>query len=128
VARCGAELHTWPAMSPHWDIEADYLAQLCAQLVVTVSPQRIVLAGGVMSQLQLLPPVRERLLHWLGGYIDRAEILSGVEALRGPCRPGRSHRCFGCVGPGSRRRPARLSFFEFRQHAFQRKMTVTLQA
>ena len=79
VARCGAELHTLPAMNPQWEIEADYLAQLCAQLVVTVSPQRIVLGGGVMSQSQLLPPVRERLLHWLGGYIDRPEILSGIE-------------------------------------------------
>jgi fructokinase len=79
VARCGAELHSLPATSPQWDIEADYLAQLCAQLVVTVSPQRIVLGGGVMSQLRLLPPVRERLLHWLGGYIDRAEILADVE-------------------------------------------------
>lgn len=79
VARCGAELHTLPAMSPQWDIEADYLAQLCAQLVVTVSPQRIVFGGGVMSQLRLLPPLRERLLHWLGGYIDRAEILSTIE-------------------------------------------------
>jgi fructokinase len=79
VARCGAELHALPANSPQWDIEADYLAQLCAQLVVTVSPQRIVLGGGVMSQLRLLPPVRERLLHWLGGYIDRTEILLGVE-------------------------------------------------
>jgi fructokinase len=79
VSRCGAELHTLPATSPQWDIEADYLAQLCAHLVVTVSPQRIVVGGGVMSQLQLLPPLRERLLHWLGGYIDRPEILSGVE-------------------------------------------------
>jgi fructokinase len=79
VARCGAELHTLSADSPQWQIEADYLAQLCAHLVVTVSPQRIVLGGGVMSQLRLLPPVRERLLHWLGGYIDRPEILSSVD-------------------------------------------------
>jgi fructokinase len=88
VARCGAELHALPAASPQWEIEADYLGQLCAQLVVTVSPQRIVLGGGVMSQAQLLPPVRARLLHWLGGYIDRAEILTGFEQYVQPAALG----------------------------------------
>jgi fructokinase len=47
--------------------------------VVTVSPQRIVLGGGVMNSTQLLAPIRKRLLHWLGGYVDRAEILEDVE-------------------------------------------------
>jgi fructokinase len=79
VARCGTELQALPADSPLWDIEADYLAQLCAQLVMTVSPQRIVLGGGVMSQSRLLAPIRRRLLEWLGGYVDRAEILLDVD-------------------------------------------------
>jgi fructokinase len=79
VARCGTELHAQPEGSPLWDIEADYLAQLCAQLVMTVSPQRIVLGGGVMSQSRLLAPIRRGLLEWLGGYIDRADILLNVD-------------------------------------------------
>jgi len=52
---------------------------LCAQLVVTVSPQRIVMGGGVMNQARLLPLIRPRLRHWLGGYIDRREILDGAD-------------------------------------------------
>jgi len=52
---------------------------LCAQLVVTVSPERIVMGGGVMNQARLLPLVRPRLRRWLGGYIDRREILDGVD-------------------------------------------------
>ena len=56
-------------------MEADYLGQLCAHLVLTLSPQRIVMGGGVMSQERLLPVIRQRMLHWLGGYIDRREIL-----------------------------------------------------
>jgi fructokinase len=64
---------------PQWEIEADYLGQLCAQLAVTVSPQRIVMGGGVMSQTRLLPLIRPRLRHWLGGYIDRREILDGAD-------------------------------------------------
>jgi fructokinase len=79
VARSGATLGQLDATHPQWQIEADYLGQLCAQLVLTLSPSRIVLGGGVMGQKRLLPLIRSRLLHWLGGYIDRSEILSDVD-------------------------------------------------
>lgn len=79
VARAGACLGELHGSHPQWEIEADYLGQLCAQLVVTVSPQRIVMGGGVMSQARLFPLIRTRLRHWLGGYIDRREILGETD-------------------------------------------------
>jgi len=79
LARSGAELQDLDTAHRQWELEADYLGQLCAQLVLTVSPQRIIMGGGVMSQLRLLPLIHERLLHWLGGYIDRREILEDIE-------------------------------------------------
>jgi fructokinase len=79
LSRTGALLLELDARHPQWEIEADYLGQLCAQLVVTVSPQRIVMGGGVMSQSRLLPLIRERLRHWLGDYIDRSEIRSQTD-------------------------------------------------
>jgi fructokinase len=79
LARTGASLQDLDQSHPQWEIEADYLGQLCALLVFTVSPQRIVMGGGVMSQARLLPLIRQRLLHWLGGYINRSKILSGVD-------------------------------------------------
>jgi fructokinase len=79
LARTGTSLQQLDDSHPQWDIEADYLGQLCASLVVTVSPQRIVMGGGVMSQARLLPLIRRRLRHWLGGYIERAEIGSGID-------------------------------------------------
>jgi fructokinase len=79
LARTGASLRDLDPSHPQWEIEADYLGQLCALLVVTVSPQRIVMGGGVMSQARLLPLIRQRMLHWLGGYINRSKILSGVD-------------------------------------------------
>ncbi len=77
IARTGASLERLDESHPQWEIEADYLGQLCAQLVMTVSPQRIVMGGGVMSQARLLPLIRPRMSHWLGGYIDRSECLDG---------------------------------------------------
>lgn len=79
VARCGMELGELPADHPQWQIEADYLAQLCATLVLTVSPERIVLGGGVMGHTRLFAPLRAQLLAWLGGYIDRPEITEHVD-------------------------------------------------
>lgn len=79
LARTGASLQQLDETHPQWEIEADYLGQLCAQLVVTVSPRRIVMGGGVMNQPRLLPLIRSRLRHWLAGYIDRSEILTGTD-------------------------------------------------
>jgi fructokinase len=79
-ARTGKSLQQLADTHPQWEIEADYLGQLCAQLVLTVSPQRIIMGGGVMSQTRLFPLIRRRLRHWLGGYIDRSEILTGTES------------------------------------------------
>jgi len=79
LARTGSSLERLDPTHPQWDIEADYLGQLCALLVLTLSPQRIVMGGGVMSQLRLLPPIRQRLRHWLAGYIDRSEILTDTD-------------------------------------------------
>jgi fructokinase len=79
VARSGAQLWQLDEAHPQWELEADYLGQLCAHLVLAVSPQRIVMGGGVLSQSRLLPLIRRRLLHWLGGYIDRSEILADAD-------------------------------------------------
>jgi len=75
-ARSGASLRDLDASHVQWELEADYLGQLCAQLVLSLSPQRIVMGGGVMEQSRLLGPIRRRMDHWLGGYIDRKEVLS----------------------------------------------------
>jgi fructokinase len=67
-ARFGKSLAELPPGHPAWELEADYLGQLCAQLVFTVAPYRILIGGGVMNQLSLFPSVRLRMRHWLGDY------------------------------------------------------------
>jgi len=79
LERTGKSLQRLDDAHPQWEIEADYLGQLCAQLVLTVSPQRIILGGGVMGQTRLFPLIRQRARHWLGGYIDRGDIVTGID-------------------------------------------------
>jgi fructokinase len=95
LARSGRELQHLDAAHIQWELQADYLGQLCAQLVLTVSPQRIIIGGGVMAQQRLFPLLRERMLHWLGGYVQRAEILADIDHFVVP--PGLGSRA-GVLG------------------------------
>src|SRR5208282_1399847 len=72
--RLGHPLSEARPADPIWDIEADYLGQLCAQLVLMHSPQRILMGGGVMQQERLLINIRERMRHWLGDYVTLPEL------------------------------------------------------
>ncbi|MBQ8092809.1 MAG: ROK family protein [Clostridia bacterium] len=54
---------------PAWDLEAMYLAQMCANLILILSPEVIVLGGGVMQQEHLFPKIRKYTHELLGGYV-----------------------------------------------------------
>ena len=57
-----------------WELEAYYIGQALVDYIVTLSPQRIVLGGGVMHQKQLLPMVHEEVRKQLNGYIKTREL------------------------------------------------------
>ena len=57
-----------------WELEADYIAQALMAYILTVSPQRIVLGGGVMKQEQLFPLIRTKVAEYLNNYLDTKEI------------------------------------------------------
>lgn len=57
-----------------WDMEADYIAQGLMAMVLTISPRKIILGGGVMHQLQLFPLIRTKLMEKLAGYIHTKEL------------------------------------------------------
>lgn len=78
--RWGQPSETLPADHPAWDLEAEYLAAALHNLVCTVSPQRIIMGGGVMEQPQLLPLVRAKLRASLGRYVEAAAITDNIEA------------------------------------------------
>ena len=67
--RWGAPGNELPEAHPAWAIEAHYLAQMCVNLLMIVSPERIVLGGGVMGQRHLFPLVRRETERLLNGYL-----------------------------------------------------------
>ena len=62
-----------------WDIEAEYLAQMCANTIVILSPKKIVLGGGVMHQMHLFPKIRRRTQELLNGYVANDTILHDID-------------------------------------------------
>ncbi|WP_028987805.1 ROK family protein [Thermicanus aegyptius] len=52
-----------------WEWEAYYLGAAIANLILILSPKRIILGGGVMKETRLFPMIRERTRFILNGYV-----------------------------------------------------------
>ena len=83
-ARWGKRAQELPANHPAWALEAHYLALGLATWVCTVSPERILLGGGVMQQASLFPMIRQELLRLLNGYIDAKPLLNEIDSYVAP--------------------------------------------
>jgi fructokinase len=75
---------------PAWDLEAHYLALGLANVVLMLSPQRIVMGGGVMQQTQLFPMIRGKLQEVLNGYLTNREMTEAIDEFILP--PALGHR------------------------------------
>jgi len=83
-ARWGKRAQELPADHPAWALEAHYLALGLATWVCTVSPERILLGGGVMQQASLFQMIRQELLRLLNGYIDAKPLLNEIDSYVAP--------------------------------------------
>jgi fructokinase len=74
-ARWGAPGEKLPAGHAAWELEAHYLALGLCNWICTLSPQCVILGGGVMRSEELLPLVRVKLGALLGDYLEAPEIV-----------------------------------------------------
>ena len=75
-----------------WKFEAYYLAQALMNYVLILSPEKIILGGGVMNQMHLFPMIREELTKLLNGYV----ILPDLESFIVPPLLGENAATIGC--------------------------------
>jgi len=85
--RPGAEL---PQSHPAWELQADYLAQMCTNLTFCYMPERIILGGGVMQNDFLFPMIRERVQQLLNGYGPPAALANPDAYIVPPALGGES--------------------------------------
>jgi fructokinase len=57
-----------------WETEAEYLALALVNVICMLSPQRIIIGGGVAKQPTLLPLARQRVRELLAGYLRAPEL------------------------------------------------------
>jgi predicted NBD/HSP70 family sugar kinase len=80
-----------------WEIEAEYLALALVNFVCLLSPQRIIIGGGVAKQPTLLPMARQRLRELLAGYL-RVPELTEPQAMDGYIVPPKLGGETGVIG------------------------------
>jgi fructokinase len=77
--RWGAPGHALPPDHPAWALQAHYLAYALASYIYVLSPQRLILGGGVMQQPHLFPLLRRKVQDVLAGYVQAPEIIERIE-------------------------------------------------
>lgn len=80
-----------------WELEAYYIGQAVTNYILTYSPQRIILWGGVMHQQRLFPMVRARVREMLGGYVQHELTGPQIGAYIAPPGLGEDPGILGAV-------------------------------
>ena len=93
--RWGVRAETLSADHPAWELQAHYLALALVNYICILSPQRIVMGGGVMEQRQLFPLIRREVQQLLNGYVQSPSIVENIDAYIVP--PGLGKRA-GVLG------------------------------
>ena len=100
--RWGQPGETLPVDHPAWDLEAHYLAYGLVNFICTLSPQRIVLGGGVMEQRHLFPLIRQKVQEFLNGYVQSPAIMDRIDDYIVPPGLGNKAGVLGAIALAER--------------------------
>lgn len=84
-----------------WDLEAYYIAQALTGYILTLSPEMIILGGGIMHQEQLFPMIRSYVKEMLNDYI-KTEELKNMESYIVPASLNDDQGIMGALELGRR--------------------------
>ena len=79
-----------------WDMEGFYIAEALMTYILTLAPQKIILGGGVMHQLQLFPIIRKYVKEMINGYINTKE-LEDIDSYIVPAGLNDDQGIIGCL-------------------------------
>lgn len=83
-----------------WDMEAYYIAQAITDYILSYSPQKIILWGGVMHQEKLFGMVRKEVLNLLNGYVAHETITEHIDQYIVPPALGEDPGIMGAIKLG----------------------------
>jgi fructokinase len=97
LGRWGHRAEELPLDHPAWRLEAHYLALGLANLICTLSPQRIILGGGIMQQTALFQMVRRNVQQLLNRYLQVPAILEQIDQYIAPAALGSRAGVLGAI-------------------------------
>ena len=78
--RAGTGAENLTEDDPVFTLESGYLAQMCVNLIMTMSPEKIIIGGGVLKRESLMDRIRKETVRLLGGYIQAPEITARIDS------------------------------------------------
>jgi len=87
---------------PAWQLEARYLALGLVNYICTLSPQRIIMGGGVMARHFLFPMVGREVQALLNGYVGTPQILHDIDTYIVPPALGPRAGVLGAIALAER--------------------------
>ena len=95
--RWGQKAETLSHDHPAWELEAHYVALALANYTLTLSPQRIVIGGGVGGNERLLPIIRKNLQNILNSYVQSSAITQNIDDYIVPPALGNRSGMLGAI-------------------------------
>jgi fructokinase len=96
-ARWSVEAVHLPPEHPAWELEARYIAAALHTLICSLSPERIILGGGVMQQGFLFGKIRRKVQESLAGYVSSGRILDEIDEYIVPPALGKRAGVLGAL-------------------------------
>ncbi len=82
---------------PFWALEAHYVALAVQNLIVTLSPRKVILGGGIMQRQFLFPLIRTKVRELLNGYVQHPLILDHMDDYVVPPTLGNQAGVLGAI-------------------------------
>jgi fructokinase len=96
-ARWGRAAHELAGRGDVWELEAHYVALGLVCVICVLSPQRIILGGGVGTVPELLLRVRPRVIELLNGYLAAPAVTEQIDHYLVPPALGRRSGVLGAI-------------------------------
>ena len=106
AARAGRPAEDLAEDDPIWDDEARYLAFGAAVATLMLSPQRIIIGGGVLKQAHLYPRIRAHFTALLAGYVRSPALGQGATSYIVPPQLGDRAGALGALALAQDTAPA----------------------
>jgi fructokinase len=82
---------------PYWPLEAHYIALAVQDLILVLSPRRVILGGGIMQRQFLFPLIQDEVQSLLNGYVEQPILLDHMNEYIVPPALGNQSGVLGAI-------------------------------